>query len=91
MGRADFPGSAHICIIQEFLGMSITGITISPLSFTNACSTAMWKTSGLSVTTALNHSHGFQDPKRIPKALILCNRYLFQFISLNSYKLSIIY
>ena len=23
MGRADFPGSAHICIIQEFLGMSI--------------------------------------------------------------------
>lgn len=23
MGRADFPDSAHICIIQEFLGMSI--------------------------------------------------------------------
>ena len=23
MGRADFLGSAHICIIQEFLGMSI--------------------------------------------------------------------
>ena len=22
MGRADFAGSAHICIIQEFLGMS---------------------------------------------------------------------
>ena len=23
MGRVDFPDSAHICIIQEFLGMSI--------------------------------------------------------------------
>ena len=23
MGRADFAGSAHICIIQEFLGKSI--------------------------------------------------------------------